>query len=466
MRRVSYAPRIRQPVVATVLAVLAAACATEDLIDLPVDLTVSVLAEGDGSGVVSVETPDLPVFGWECTVVDGQTVGDGRNVGRCSRDYTLSDPVAHTEVVFRAQGTDGRFVEWGNGGECSGTDTTCRITAQGGDLILVEARFEASVATVELTVEGGADPVTLLQGLTAPAVATALRAGGQGLSGATFTWASSDPGVASVTGSSGGSAMVRGESPGTATITAMSGGVSSNPVTVTVTGLQSAKGILQGVLYDVDGTTPLDSVYLSGGPVQGSQGDALRGRTGRQNPLDPGGIPAGGYRFEATNGRYALFTVAVLGNRYVSTPGDTADVFADQTTTMDMNVADGYHLDMLDTDLGTIQASAGTVINVVVDYRAWNRDMCAGCVPSLGIGVDATALAVYRFGIPGVYPGKSETSVSIPITVPAQGGTIYATLITVSTGAGVEPGLEQYRDRWAANVQATTMIPIGTLVVN
>lgn len=270
----------------------------------------------------------------------------------------------------------------------------------------------------------------------------------------------------SVNGTSAGTASVRGEGPGTANVTATVRGVVSNAVAVTVAGPQSAKGVLEGVLYDADGTTPLDSVYVSGGPVAGSTGSGLRWVTGRQIPLSNIVIPPGGYRFEPDNGRYVLFTVGILGNRYVSTPGDTTDVLAGQTTSMDLFITRGYHLDMLDTDLGTIDAAAGTSIDLVVSYRAWSRDLYPGCVPSIGIGVDENALAVYRFGIPGTYPGMTESDVSIPITVPAEGGTIYATLITTSTGSSIEPGLQQYRDRWSANVQGTTMIPIGALTVN
>jgi hypothetical protein len=427
-----------------------------------VQFKVTVRAAGDGSGAVSVVTPDAPAFNWECTVVDGEPSG------ACSRTYSLSQ---NTDVVFSAQGTNSRFLGWEDG-SCTGTGTQCRVRSANHFDITATANFEAippvvpTVAVVELTVDGGSGPVTLLQGLTANAVAVAKDANGQVLSGTTFTWSSNAPAVASVSGSSTGTATVRGESPGTAGITVAAGGVTSNAVEVTVVGPQSAKGVLQGVLYDVDGVTPLDSVHISGGPVAGSQGDALRWRTGRQIPLSDIVIPPGGYRFEATNGRYAVFSVAVLGNRYVSTPGDTADVHAGQTTTMDMNIARGYHLDMLDTDLGTIQSNAGASVVLKVDYRAWSRDMCPGCVPAIGIGVDATALAVYRFGVPGVYPGKTEAEVPIVITAPDQGGTIYATLITVSTGSGIGPGLQQYRYRWAANVQGTTMIPIGTLTVN
>jgi hypothetical protein len=179
-------------------------------------------------------------------------------------------------------------------------------------------------------------------------------------------------------------------------------------------------------------------------------------------------ILPGGYRLEAEPGRYAVFSVGVVGDRYMSTRGDSANVFSDQTTPLDLFATRADYLDMRGTDLGTIQATADTVVNIVVDYQAWSYWRCPLCGISLGIGVDATALTVYVFDqVAGVHPGRTETQVSIPITVPDHSGTIYATLITTSTSAtNIEPGLQQYRDRWAANVQGTTMIPIGTLTVN
>ncbi len=230
-----------------------------------------------------------------------------------------------------------------------------------------------------------------------------------------------------------------------------------------------AMGVLKGVLYDVDGATPVDSISLVAGPVAGSTGTSvLRTRTGRQDPESGVAILPGGYRLEAEPGRYAVFSVGVVGDRYMSTRGDSANVFSDQTTPLDLFATRADYLDMRGTDLGTIQATADTVVNIVVDYQAWSYWRCPLCGISLGIGVDATALTVYVFDqVAGVHPGRTETQVSIPITVPDHSGTIYATLITTSTSAtNIEPGLQQYRDRWAANVQGTTMIPIGTLTVN
>jgi len=279
-------------------------------------------------------------------------------------------------------------------------------------------------------------------------------------------WSSSDEAVGTVAWDpqSSHEAVVTGVAEGTATISVREPSQPAIEGTATVTVLP-AKGVIRGILYDVDDVTPLDSIYLTMGPVAGSTGCAAKGRTGRQNTGDPVPVPAGGYRFEVDPGQCALFSVGVLGSRWIQTPGDTAFVLSGQTTIRDLSVKRGYHLDMLGTDVN-VAGAAGSQINLVVSYRAWNRDLCPGCVPSLGIGVDGTPLAVYRFGIPGVYPGKTEQSVSIPITVPAQGGTLYAMLVTTSTGASIQPGLDQYASVWANNLQGSTFIRIGTLVVN
>jgi len=455
-------PRYRKGALALVLAV--AACTGEcNTIGGPVDVvgdnvSIRVFLTGDGDGQVDV----TDTTSWRCVSAAGSVTASGgatRESDHCHRSFFDAGGGA---VRFRATpSAESVFGGWSS--SCAGTAPDCTVMwtfgAGGADISVgAEFLFAPSGVTVEV-----ADP-DLTQGMTTQA--TANLSASRALQGVEYAWASSNPSVASIAGA-GAQATVTGLSPGTTEISATARGVVSNAVTVTVSpGVQSAKGFLEGVLYDVDGVTPLDSVYLSGGPVEGSQGDALRGRTGRQNPLDPGGIPPGGYRFEATNGRYAMFSVAVLGKRYLTTPGDTADVLAGETTELNLFVADGYGLDMLGTDLGTIQATAGSTVNLTVDYNAWNRDLCPGCVPSLGIGVDSTALNVYRFGVAGVYPGKTETGVSIPITVPDHGGTIYATLITRSTASGIEPGLALYRELWAANLQGTTMIPIGILVVN
>ena len=141
-------------------------------------------------------------------------------------------------------------------------------------------------------------------------------------------------------------------------------------------------------------------------------------------------------------------------------------VLSGESTSLDLNVRRGYHLDMLGTDLGEVQAAAGSSVDLVVDYRTWCRDLGPLCSPALAIGVDGTPLAVYRFGQPGAYPGQMAQNLAIPITVPASGGTIYAMLVTTSTATGIQPGLDQYASVWDQNLQATTLIPIGTLTVN
>jgi hypothetical protein len=457
MMRTSHAVEGRLRYSAVVMTLLVAGCPqTEDQGPFAT-FYVTIEGGGDGSGVVSVESATaLP---WECIITDGKPTDD------CTRAYSVEDN-GSLEIVLTAGASSSHFQGWG--GECAGTNERCRLSGEPYDDLVVKANFEA-IPVVELAVEGHTDVVMLPEGLTATAEATATAASGAAISQTTYTWVSSDPDVARLgIGTTGPTATVTAVAPGTATLTVSTRGVTSNAVEVTVVGLEPLPGVIRGILYDADDATPLDSVFLTMGMVDAQPGSTVyRATTGRQLGGDPLPIPSGGYRIAVDDaGRYAVFGVGVLGSRWVSTPGDTAYVFPGDTTDLDLNIKRGYHLDMLGTDLGTITATAGSTIDLVVDYQAWNRDLCPGCVPALAVGVDGDALNVYRFEIPGIYPGRTERGVAIPVTVPDHGGGIYAMLVTVSTGAGIEPGLQQYEARWAANLQATTMIRIGKLSVN
>lgn len=96
----------------------------------------------------------------------------------------------------------------------------------------------ATVATVAIT---PATPAPILIGATLQFTATAYDATVTPISGATFSWSSSVPAVASIT-AIGTTVTATGLTAGTTTISAISGGVTSNLVTLTVTcaGIPSA----------------------------------------------------------------------------------------------------------------------------------------------------------------------------------------------------------------------------------
>lgn len=220
---------------------------------------------------------------------------------------------------------------------------------------------------------------------------------------------------------------------------------------------ESPRTGIEGVLYDTNGSTPLAGLHYSLGPVTGSTGTGANGTTDAQ----------GRWGAEVGPGRYAVFAVGIDGgSRYVTTPGDTADVVEGKVTHVDLNIRRGYYLEIMNTGQN-VAGSAGSSLSLTLNVRAWNRDLCPGCVPAIVVGVAETPLAVYRFKTltPGVYPGVTETA-SIPITVPASGGTLYAMLFSGSTGAGPQPGLDGYADVWSRNVSTTTLIPFGQLQVN
>ncbi|HSG09119.1 MAG TPA: Ig-like domain-containing protein, partial [Longimicrobiales bacterium] len=352
--------------------------------------------------------------------------------------------------------------EWVDGGTTGWNQVTVRIRGRSAPVGRVYVKVRP-VDNIQVT----PSPLAIQVGESVSVTADATISTGGPVSVST-TWSLGDGAVASVTAQTGSNtATVTGLAPGTTTLRATAGTKESGPVTLTVAQPGPEPGIIYGVLYDVDGTTALDSVNLTMGLVNAPAGSTTyRTRTGRQAP---GPVPAGGYRFETDAGVYAAFTVGVLGSRWVSTPGDTAGVLAGDSTRLDLNVKRGYHLDMLGTTLGSLQASPGSSLDLVVDYRTWCRDGGALCSTALAIGVDAAPLAVYRFGQPGIHPGQSEQGLTVPITVPATGGTIYAMLVTASTAdanGGIQAGLDQYASVWAGNLQATMLIPIGTLTVN
>jgi len=221
------------------LALFVAGCGGETGTSESAVITVTADFAGEGDGLITVTSPDFPAFNWECSKVGGVVVdadsardaqGQWVRSDSCSRDYDA----AKLEVLIYAEGRSSRFTGW-RGAQCAGDVSPCRAVEDLGlrlihGSISATAGFEPSTATVELLVDGRSDAVTLLQGLSASALATAKGSAGQIISGATFAWSSSDPSTVSVTGSSTGNATVTGVSPGTATITATSGGVASNGV--------------------------------------------------------------------------------------------------------------------------------------------------------------------------------------------------------------------------------------------
>jgi hypothetical protein len=418
------------------------------------EVSVLVIGRGDGDGLVTSQTSPVSI---SCLVRDGSS----HSGGNCDDEF-MDAGMGGTFDLLAAPAPGHLFGGWS--GACSGTELRCTVTLPDPrpPRITVYASFLRVPESIAVSV---ADPALN----TGESTAATLTVTPSVADTTTFTWTSSDPGVVAVTPqTSGGAATVTAVGPGTATILASARTQTSAPVTLTVTDAPPVPGILQGVLYDVDGVTPLDSVYLSMRMVNAPAGSpTYRTWTGPQGEET---VPAGGFAFEVNPAPWAVFTVGVVGKRYLTTPGDTAVVTAGQTTHLDLNVRRGYHLDMRDTDLGTLTAGPGEAIDLVVDFTTWCRDGGAACATSLALGVDDVPLAVYRFDPPGAYAtgGRTETGVTIPVTAPASGGTLYAFLVTTSTSeasGGVQKGLDQYATMWAQGLEGTTMIPLGTLTV-
>lgn len=213
-------------------------------------------------------------------------------------------------------------------------------------------------------------------------------------------------------------------------------------------------GTLQGTIFDVDGSTAVDALFVSVG---------YSGATGANDVSDA----QGAYEVSVNAGRYAVFSAGVRGFRYLSTPGDTTDVLQGEITTLDLHVTRGYGLHMVSGDLGMVHALQGDVVSLALDFQLWNRDLCPGCVPSVAIGVDGHALSVFRLGAPaGVYPGTTKTDATVQFTAPSDGGSLYAFLVATSTAADIQPGLDLYEEVWSRGPVEGYFIPIGTLVID
>jgi uncharacterized repeat protein (TIGR02543 family) len=220
---------------------------------------------------------------------------------------------------------------------------------------------------------------------------------------------------------------------------------------LTVTELQPGTGILQGTILDTDGATGIEGLVVRwGGPTAG-------------NALTDG---QGGYSALVEAGAYTMFAQGVNGLRYLATTTYNPVVNGGEVTVQDGAVTDGYHLSITGGE-GDRTAGAGETLTITLDYTAWNRMGCPLCAPSITLGVDGTALAVYKLGSPGEFPGKSEAGVEFSVTVPSQGGTLYVMLTAVSTATSIQPALDLYEDTYAnEGLRQEFFIPIGTLTVN
>ncbi len=209
---------------------------------------------------------------------------------------------------------------------------------------------------------------------------------------------------------------------------------------------------LRGVLFDTNGTTPLEGISYAIAEV--GVGLVASGTTDAE----------GRYGAEVAPGRYAVVAVGVKDARYLGTPGDTADVVQNQTTTRNLNVRTGYHLEILNINQD-VQASAGANVAVTLQFRVWNRDMCPGCNPSVAIGVDGTPLAVARFSVPGTHPGTTYTEVlNFPGARPGRHPERDA--VRGSTAVSVQPALDAYAAATTNGQSGIRYVPFGQLQVN
>jgi hypothetical protein len=183
------------------------------------NVSISVVGAGDGDGTVH-----FVVLGtFECRVTSGV-----ESAGNCRESFY--DAGGGGRITFDATAVAGNvFGGWS--GDCTGLTATCAAFFNPGPFAEIEvvAAFLLVPSQVQVTV---ASP-DLAPGTETLASATAVAPASRILTDVQYEWSSSNPGVASVSGT-GEQATVTAQSAGTSEISASARGVISDPVTVTV----------------------------------------------------------------------------------------------------------------------------------------------------------------------------------------------------------------------------------------
>lgn len=175
-----------------------------------------------------------------------------------SASVLVGGTVQLTATALNAEGEalPGRTATWSTDAPSVATvSTTGLVRGEGPGQATITATIEGKTGTSSLTVTTSTVPVASVDvtpastsvsvGGTAQLTATARDAGGQPLTGRTFTWSSSAPAVASVSATG----LVTGQAEGPATITATSEGQSgASSVTVTAGGQLAQIGSWSSVL--------------------------------------------------------------------------------------------------------------------------------------------------------------------------------------------------------------------------
>lgn len=192
----------------------------DDDLNEPVDVTLSIQSDVSETAIATIRgevtAPDLdPPVEFELDVVDGTATGEVTVLAGSDRVITLS-------------GYDAQDVETHRGSAsvtvtADSTAASVQVTLEG---LMGQVPVEATVSTFSLTLN--ADEATVAVGGEALLTAEVVDGTGSVVEGADITWASTNPGIATVA-----AGAVTGASPGTATIHATYRGVVAR-ATVTV----------------------------------------------------------------------------------------------------------------------------------------------------------------------------------------------------------------------------------------
>ncbi len=344
----------------------------------------------------------------------------------------------------------GRTVSWASGAPgvatVSGTGLVTGVAA-GSATITATSEGQSGTATVTVTTVPVASvtvsPATasIQVGQTVQLTATPRDASGNPLSGRAIAWASSAPGVATVSGTG----LVTGVAAGSATITATSEG-QSGTATVTVTTVPVASVTVSPATASIQvGQT----VQLTATPRDAS-GNPLSGRAIAWASSAPGvatvsgtglvtGVAAGSATITATSeGQSGTATVTVTAPLPPPSGGAWPNEPAGWTvlTDYDMHALnDGGWTNVYPADIASGQVKVVTDATGPVNptawqfyYRAGNTSLCGAAPATEYYSFGATKQLYYAFWIkfsnPFSFPGDNEVHVVVSFTASGNGSGI------------------------------------------
>ena len=403
---------------------------------------VTGVAPGAATVMVACEGQSSPVA-ITVTVVPVASV----SVSPASANVTVGQTAQLTATPKDANGNalTGRTVTWatsnaavaavsGNGLVTGGATGTATITASS------EGRNGTATITVTLvpvaSVSVSPSSATVLLGQTVQLTATPKDANGSPLTGRAVTWASSAPGVASVSASG----LVTGVAAGTATLTAASEGKNGTAtITVTVVPVASVAVSPASPSIRVGGTVQLTAT------AQDSAGNVLTGRVVTWASSAPGvaSVSASGLVTGVAAGA-ATLTAASEGKNGTATVTVTIAPVASVTLS---------------------PASPSIRVGGTVQLTATTKDSAGNVLTGRVVTWASSAPAVGTVSASGLVSGMAAGTTTITATSEGKSGTATVTVTVVPvTSVAVSPGASSLQIGGTVQLTATTKDSAGNVL--